>query len=88
MANEKLKAKAQARSKSNGSSSRLATKAKSRAPAAKAETVEEIERDEGMGPQVQLAEPGVYDRPPPLPPALLWLRKRATIPALRGGGQG
>jgi hypothetical protein len=88
MADLKSKATTRAKTKSNDGGGKLAKKAKSRAPKVQAQTVEEIEREEGMGPQPQVREPGGYNKPPPLPPTLLWLRKRAQIPALRGGGQG
>jgi len=81
MAELKNKAKARANKKSNGS---LANKAKSRASNAKAQTVDEIQREEGLGsaPMPITSQP-INSPGPPLPPALLWLRKVATIPALR-----
>jgi hypothetical protein len=87
MAQLKEKAKARADKKNSG---KLASKAKSRPKSnAKAQTIDEIEREEGVGGATAPVTSGSYvPQRPPLPPALTWLRKRATIPALRQGGQG
>lgn len=84
----KLKEKAKARvEKKNGGN--LAGKAKARSQSdVKARTVDEIEREEELGTiATPITTPSIVPRRPPLPPALAWLRKRATIPALRQGGQ-
>jgi len=87
MAQLKEKAKARAKSKSG----KLANKAKARSSKsnAKAQTTDEIEREEGVGNvAAPITTPNVIPQRPPLPPALAWLRKRATYPALRQqGGQ-
>lgn len=86
MANGKLKEKAKANS--NSSSSKLASKAKSKSPAMQAQTQDELERENQLGPAPFVSEPQPFNQAPPLPPALVYLRKLATIPALRKGQQG
>lgn len=87
MADLKSKAKAKTKSKSSGS---LAKKAKSRpstSSSVKAESVEDIEREEGLGPQPMIKDSTNNTMSPPLPPALSYIRKLATIPSLRKSSQ-
>ena len=83
-----LKSKAMARAKKKNSGN-LASKAKSRPVNAKAQTVDELQREEGLSSApMPITTPNIAAQSPPLPPTLLWLRKLATIPALRQRSQG
>lgn len=83
-----LAAKAKARAKKPSSSSTLSKKAKSRPSSGggeviQAESVDDIERNEGLAPVPHMSDPMPFDKAPPLPPPLSYIRKLATIPALR-----
>jgi hypothetical protein len=85
-----LKDKAKAKSKQSNSKSKLATKAKAKSstPQMRARTVDEVEREEGLGSTPVMHSPTSIYSSSPLPPALAYLRKLATIPALREKEEG
>lgn len=83
----KLKEKASNRSSPKKSGGKLAKKAKSRDSTMKAQTQEEIERENRVGSTPVMTDPQPFNTPPPIPPSLLYLRKMATIPGLRRGTQ-
>jgi len=82
---EKAKARNKTKSSSNGS---LAAKAKSRTPAVKMQRVEDIKKEQGIPPAPATAEAAPMNLSPPVPPALAYIRKFATIPGLRKERQG
>lgn len=81
------KLKERAKGNAEKSVGKLASKAKSRSNL-EAKTQEEIEREGQMPAAPGMAESMPFNSAPPLPPALAYIRKFASIPSLRKEGQG
>lgn len=72
------KAKAQAKKQRSKTTKKRSTK-----PTTQAQTVEEIEREQALPPTPTPVDATQLSQSPPLPPPLQYIRKLATIPALR-----